>query len=146
MGLTLTFAALASVAVIGSGAQPTLLAFALALPPTFIAIILAWREGRGALRRLFHGVTVRPVNRVWYLTLLIPVVSYLAVDAIAVALGTSAAGLFDDVFPAVLIVPLVVLLPAFTEELAWRGYALPRTMTAMTPAPGGAGPRASRGP
>ncbi len=60
-------------------------------------------------------------------------VSYLAVDVIAVALGTPAAGLFDDVFPAAVIVPLVVLLPAFTEELAWRGYALPRTMTAMTP-------------
>jgi uncharacterized protein len=133
VGITLAFAALASVAVIASGAQPTLLAFALALSPAVIVTVLAWREGHGALRRLFHQLTVRPMNPAWYLTLLIPVVSYLAVDAIAVALGTPAAGLFDDVFPAVLIVPLVVFLPAFAEEIAWRGYALPRTLTAMSP-------------
>jgi membrane protease YdiL (CAAX protease family) len=133
VGITLAFAALASVAVIASGAQPTLLAFSLALSPAIIAIALAWREGHGAVRRLFHQLTVRPMNPVWYLTLLLPFVSYLAVDAVAVALGTPAAGLFDDVFPAVLIVPLVVFVPAFAEEIAWRGYALPRTLTAMSP-------------
>jgi membrane protease YdiL (CAAX protease family) len=133
VAITLGFAAVASVAVIASGAQPTLLAFALALSPTVIAIALSWRDGHGAMRRLFRQLTVRPVERVWYLALLIPVVSYLAVDAIAVTLGTPAAGLFDDVFPAVLIVPLVVFLPAFAEEIGWRGYALPRTLTAMSP-------------
>jgi len=73
------------------------------------------------------------MNPVWYLTLLIPFCSYLAVDIIAIALGAPASGLFDDVFPAVLIVPLVVFVPAFAEEIAWRGYALPRTLTAMSP-------------
>jgi membrane protease YdiL (CAAX protease family) len=133
VGITLGFAAIASVLVIATGAPPTLLAFSLALPPAAIAIALAWREGHGAMRRLFRQLTVRPANPVWYLALLIPLVAYLAVDAIAVALGASAVGLFDDVFPAVLIVPLVVVLPAFAEEIAWRGYALPRTLTAMSP-------------
>jgi hypothetical protein len=51
VGLPLAFAGLAATAVIGSGAQPTLLAFALALPPTLIATALAWREGNGAVGR-----------------------------------------------------------------------------------------------
>lgn len=133
VGITLAFAAIASVAVIASGAQPTLLAFALALPPALIAIALAWREGNGAVGRLFRQLTVRPKNPVWYLVLLIPLGAFLAVDAIAIAFGAPVDGLFDDLFPAVLIVPLVVLLPAFAEEIAWRGYALPRTLTAMSP-------------
>jgi membrane protease YdiL (CAAX protease family) len=133
VGLTLAFAALATAAVLISGAEPTLLAFGLALPPALIAIGLAWREGNGALRRLLRSLTVRPADPKWYLVLLIPVGAFLAVDLVAVALGEPSAGLFDDVFPAVLIVPLVVLVPAFAEELGWRGYALPRTLTAMSP-------------
>ena len=133
VGITLGFAALAAVAVIGSGAQPTLLAFALALPPAIIATTLAWREGNGAVGRLFHQLKVRPARPAWYLVFLIPLVAFLAVDVIAVALGEPSAGMFDQVFPAVLIVPLVVLLPAFAEEIGWRGYALPRTLTAMSP-------------
>jgi membrane protease YdiL (CAAX protease family) len=133
VGLTLAFAALATAAVLISGAEPTLLAFGLALPPALIAIGLAWREGNGALRRLLKSLAVRPANPMWYLVLLLPLVAFLAVDVVAVVLGEPAAGLFDDVFPAVLIVPLVVLLPAFAEEIGWRGYALPRTLTAMEP-------------
>jgi membrane protease YdiL (CAAX protease family) len=41
--------------------------------------------------------------------------------------------LFDRAFPAVLIIFLVVLLPALAEELAWRGFVLPRLMSAMSP-------------
>ncbi len=133
VGITLAFAAFATVAVVGLGAQPTLLAFSLALPPLFIATGLAWHEGHGAIGRLFRQVTVRPADPKWYLALLIPAIGFLAVDVVAVVLGAPAAGLFDDLFPAILIVPLVVILPAFAEEIGWRGYALPRTMTVMSP-------------
>ena len=131
VGITLAFAALATATVLISGAEPTILAFALALPPAAIAIGLAWREGDGALGRLLRSATMRPANPMWYLALLIPVGAFLAVDLVAVALGQPASGLFDDVFPAVLVVPLVVLVPAFAEEIGWRGYALPRTLTVM---------------
>jgi membrane protease YdiL (CAAX protease family) len=57
----------------------------------------------------------------------------LATVGVAVGFGEPAAGLFTSLFPAVLIVPIVVLLPAFAEELAWRGFALPRLMSAMSP-------------
>jgi membrane protease YdiL (CAAX protease family) len=133
VGITLALAAIAAIAVIGSGADPTLLAFTLALPPALIAIGLAWREGNGAVGRLLRQVTVRPRDPRWYLVFLIPVGAFLAVDAVAIALGESAEGMFDNVFPSVLIVPLVVLIPAFAEEIGWRGYALPRTLTAMSP-------------
>jgi membrane protease YdiL (CAAX protease family) len=133
VGITLALAALASVALIGSGAQPTLLAFALAFPPALVAIALAWREGNGAIGRLFHQLTIRPKNPIWFLALLIPLGAFLAVDVVAIASGAAADGMFDDVFPNVLIVPLIVVVPAFAEEIAWRGYALPRTLTAISP-------------
>ena len=98
-----------------------------------IAIGLAWREGDGAVARLVGQLRVLPRNPILYGVLLIPLAAFLAVDVIAVALGEPVAGLFDNVFPAIVIVPLVVLLPAITEELAWRGFAIPRALTAMSP-------------
>ena len=124
---------MAAAIVIGTGGQPTLLAFALALPPALIATGLAWREGNGAVGRLFRQLTVRPANAMWYLVLLIPLAGFLAVDVVAIALGESPKGMFDAIFPAVLIVPLVVVVPAFAEEIGWRGYALPRTLTGLSP-------------
>ena len=105
----------------------------LAVGPAIIALALAWREGHGALRGLLQSLTIRPIDRRWYLVLAIPVIWSFATIAVAVGLGEPPAGLFDTLFPAILIVPLVVLLPALTEELAWRGYALPRAMTVLSP-------------
>src|SRR6185312_12916906 len=48
-------------------------------------------------------------------------------------LGDPARGVFDKVFPAIVIVPLVVLIPAFAEEIAWRGYAVTRLLPTMSP-------------
>jgi len=112
---------------------PALMPFVLASGPTIIAIAIAWREGRGAVRRLFRSLTIRPQQARWYMTLLIPLVWAPATVAIAVLLGQPTTGLFDKVFPAILIVPLVVLLPAFIEELAWRGFVMPRLMSVMSP-------------
>jgi membrane protease YdiL (CAAX protease family) len=132
VGITLAFALAVTVAVVVSGADPNLLAFPLALAPALIAVGLAWREGGGAVSRLLRQLTVLPTRPRWYAVLLIPLGAFLAVDIVAVALGEPVAGLFDALFPAILIVPLVVLLPAVTEELAWRGFALPRALTAMS--------------
>ena len=113
-----------------------MLPFILAFGPLVIALVIAWREGGGAVRTLLHSATIRPADRRWYLVLLIPVLWSLATVGVAVGLGEPAAGLFTSLFPAVLIVPIVVLLPAFAEELAWRGFALPRLMSAMSPLAG----------
>jgi membrane protease YdiL (CAAX protease family) len=122
-----------AVAAVVAGTSPALVPFVLAVGPAIIAIALAWFDGGGALRQLMRSLTIRPTDRRWYLVLAIPVVWALGTVAAAVALGEPTAGLFDAAFPAVLIVPLVVLVPAFTEELAWRGYALPRLLSSMSP-------------
>jgi uncharacterized protein len=115
------------------GTAAAMMPFVLAVGPTFIAFALAWAEGGGAVRRLVHSLTIRPTRSIWYLVLIIPVVWAVATVVIAVGLGQPTSGLLDKVFPAVLIIPLIVVLPAFAEELAWRGYALPRLMSAMSP-------------
>lgn len=129
VGLSLALA----VGAVAAGSPSALVPFILAIGPALIAVALAWREGQGALRHLLHSLTIRPVDRRWYLVLAIPVLWSFGTVAAAVALGESTDRLFDTLFPAVLIIPLVVLLPAFSEELAWRGFALPRLMSAMSP-------------
>ena len=129
VGLSLGLAAFAVVA----GAPVALLPFVLAVGPAVIALVIAWREGHGALRLLLHSLTIRPADRRWYLVLVIPLLWSLGTVAVAVGLGEPVAGLFDALFPAVVIIPLVVLLPAFTEELAWRGFALSRLLSTMSP-------------
>jgi membrane protease YdiL (CAAX protease family) len=129
LGLSLTLGAIAFVA----GTPPALMPFVLVVGPMLIAIAIAGREGHGALRRVLRSITTRPNRARWYLVLLIPVIWSLATVGIAVILGEPTAGLFDKLVPAILIVPLVVLLPAFMEELAWRGFVLPRLMSVMPP-------------
>jgi uncharacterized protein len=123
----------AAASVFASGPIQALVPVALAFLPAVIAMALAWREGHGALRRLLHSLTIRPRDRRWYLVLLLPVVWALAVVGIAIVLGQPGTGLFDNLTPTALIVPLVVFLPAVAEELAWRGFAVPRVMVVMSP-------------
>jgi membrane protease YdiL (CAAX protease family) len=125
--------ALAALSAAVSGAAPALVPFILAIGPAFIAVGLAWREGHGALRRLGRSLTLRPADAHWYLVLLIPVGWALAVVGVALALGEPTTGLFDELTLSALFIPFVVVLPAFAEEVAWRGYAVSRLLGAMSP-------------
>jgi len=124
--------ALATVATI-AGTPRDLLPFILALGPTAIAVAMVWREGRGALPQLLRTAITRPSRRRWYALVALPVLWAFAVVGVCIALGDPAAGVFSKAIPAIFIVPLVVLIPAFTEEIAWRGYALARLLPSMSP-------------
>ena len=141
LGMVLVFAglsvALAAAATLG-GVPPALVPFVLALGPLVFALVFAWREGDGAdppppghrdqtsepagLVR-----TRRPARR-------------MGTRGRRASPSRSAIrrpGVFDKVFPAIVIVPLIVLIPAFAEEIAWRGYAVTRLLPSMSPAGGG---------
>ena len=115
-------------------AMPTDVApFVLALGPLVVALALALVEGDGAITRLIRTLTVIPQNRLWFLVIVLPVVWAVTVLIVAIVAGAPAAGLFDGVGLQSLVVLLVVLIPAFAEELAWRGFGVPRLLPFMTP-------------
>ena len=124
--------ALAAAATLG-GVPPALVPFVLAIGPLVFALVFAWREGDGAVRRLLATATKRPNRRAWYALVVLPLAWALAVVGVAIALGDPSPGVFDKVFPAIVIVPLIVLIPAFAEEIAWRGYAVTRLLPSMSP-------------
>ena len=115
-------------------AMPTALApFMLALGPLVIAVAIAWWEGNGALGRLWGTLTRIPDNVLWFLVVAVPVAWALTVVIVAIVAGAPAEGIFDGVGLSSLLVLLVVLIPAFAEELAWRGFAVPRLLPFMSP-------------
>ena len=124
--------ALAVTATFG-GVSPALLPFVLAFGPTVFALGLAWREGNGAVLRLLRTAITRPNRRLWYAVVALPFVWAGATIGVAIALGQPTAGIFDKTFPAIVLIPLLVLLPAFAEEIAWRGYAVTRLLPSMSP-------------
>ena len=69
VGTVLVFAGLslglAAAATLG-GVPPALVPFVMALGPTVFALLFAWREGDGALRRLLAMAVRRPNRRAWY--------------------------------------------------------------------------------
>lgn len=138
IGAVLVFAALslglaAAATLTGDTVPPAMVPFLLAFVPTLFALVFAWREGDGAVRRLLRTAVTRPSRRAWYLIVALPVAWALAAVGVAVALGEPTTGLFDDVFPRIVLIPLVVLLPAFAEEIAWRGWAVKRLLPSMSP-------------
>jgi len=136
LGTVLVFAGLsvglAAATTLGR-VPPALVPFVLALGPTGLALVLARREGGGAVRRLLATAARRPNRRAWYALVGLPIAWALAVVGVAVAVGDPAVGVFNRVFPAIVLIPLLVLIPAFAEEIAWRGYAVTRLLPTMSP-------------
>jgi membrane protease YdiL (CAAX protease family) len=130
VGLILAFEVAAMAA---SFAVPSMLMVSLVFGPAVIAIALARREGSGAVRELFRGFAVRPARARWYLALTIPVLGAFGIVAADVAMGAPSGHLLDTLSPTALIIPLVVAIPAFVEEFAWRGFALRRLLTVTSP-------------
>ena len=115
-------------------AMPTDLApFVLALGPLVIALAIALWEGNDALGRLWRTLTKIPDNVLWFLAVAVPIAWAATVLIVAIVAGEQTEGLFDGVGLSTLIVLLVVLIPAFAEELAWRGFAVPRLLPYMSP-------------
>ena len=129
VGVSLLLAAIAFLP-----AMPTDLApFVLALGPVVIAVAIALWEGNDALSRLLRMLTKIPDNVLWFLAIAVPVAWALTVLIVAIFAGAPVEGLFDGVGLQSLLVLLVVLVPAFAEELAWRGFAVPRLLPFMSP-------------
>jgi membrane protease YdiL (CAAX protease family) len=115
-------------------ATPTDLApFVLALGPIVIVVAVALWEGNDALGRLWRMLTKIPDNVLWFLAVAVPIAWAATVLIVAIVAGEQTDGLFDGVGLSTLVVLLVVLIPAFAEELAWRGFAVPRLLPYMSP-------------
>jgi membrane protease YdiL (CAAX protease family) len=72
----------------------------------------------------------------WYLLALgIPLVVIASVLALGGISGTPAGSLLAGVSPRALIIGLVVLAPAFAEELGWRGLGVTRLVSSLPPLP-----------
>jgi uncharacterized protein len=129
VALCLVLAAIAFLPAMPTDVAP----FMLALGPLVIALGLALVEGRGALGRLGRTLTTLPANVLWYLVIVLPVGWALTVIIAAIVAGEQVEGLFDGVGLSSLVVLAVVLVPAFAEELGWRGFAVPRLLPFMSP-------------
>jgi membrane protease YdiL (CAAX protease family) len=129
IGICLVLAAIGFLPAMPTEVTP----FMLALAPLAIAVALAAVEGNGALGRLFRTLTTLPANGLWYLVVVLPIVWAVTVVIVAIIAGEPTAGLFDGVGVSTLLVLPVVLIPAFAEELAWRGFGVPRLLPFMSP-------------
>jgi membrane protease YdiL (CAAX protease family) len=129
--LCLALAAAGAIITIVSPAMASAVPFILALGPAIVAFGLAAREG--SAKALARTMWQRPSRRAWYLVIALPILWALATVAVGAWFGRTSGELFPEVLPALLIVPLVVLIPAFAEEVAWRGFAVPRLAASVSP-------------
>ena len=61
-----------AIPAVALGTPVAMMPCALVIGPTVIAVVLAWREGDGALRRLLRTAVTQPSPRTWYALLLLP--------------------------------------------------------------------------
>jgi uncharacterized protein len=107
--------------------SPDALPFVLVLVPTIAAVAVATSgEGWAGVRRLLARLGRWRVGIRWYAWAVgIPLVGTLLIDVAGLMSGQADLGeLAAAVTPAALLVPIVVLLPAFFEELGWRGFGV----------------------
>ena len=120
--LTLGLAAL----VFASGMDPLMMPFVLVLLPVVGALVTAAISRAGELGRLVRRIGRWRVSPWLYVAAIgVGVVANLFIVAAALATGTPPSDAFSDMSAAALIIPLVVLLPAFFEEFGWRGFGIP---------------------
>jgi membrane protease YdiL (CAAX protease family) len=106
--------------------------------PLVAAFIMAvWVAGRRGVKDLLVSMVRWQVGLRWYaVAVLLPVATIILAASMNVLLGAEApaASEFSDwyTFPLVLLVTFFLKGP-FTEEVAWRGYALPRLLQRISP-------------
>ncbi|HEX7347432.1 MAG TPA: CPBP family glutamic-type intramembrane protease [Candidatus Limnocylindrales bacterium] len=107
---------------VGEAATPFLLVF---VPFVSALLVAGIADGRSGITRLFRRIARWRVAPQWYAAAIgIPLLMWLTITAVGVALGTPVTNLFKELgtIPVVL---LVVTIPAFIEEFGWRGFAVP---------------------
>lgn len=108
---------------------PIILPFALTVIPTAVALILANIEGLSAPRTLLRRVLLWRVRFFWYIVAVgLPALTTLIIILSGILAGFQTAPLGSHLTPALLFVFAVVLLPAFGEEIGFRGYVLPKML------------------
>ncbi len=112
------------------------LAFVMVAIPTLAALALAaLTEGAAGVGRLLRQLGRWRVGLRWYaIAIGLGLALRLAMSLLGLALGLIPRLQLRPLIPVeVVMLALIPLLPAFLEELGWRGYALPRLLERYSP-------------
>ena len=99
--------------------------FVLVMIPAAAAVVVSWASGGGrGVRGLLNRLCVWRVSPRWYLIAVgIPLLEKLIIDITGTVSGVTTPGrLLGAMSLSALVVPIVVLFPALSEELGWRGF------------------------
>jgi membrane protease YdiL (CAAX protease family) len=116
--------------------QRAALPFVIVFIPTVTALALAaLTEGRAGVGRLLSQLARWRVSLRWYgIAIGLGLVLRLSMSLLGLALGLLPSLQLRPLTPSeVALLAFVPLIPAFLEELGWRGYALPRLLERNSP-------------